>query len=561
MRQADAAARAWPEGCEFEGDTEKGTAMGDIEVAKRNMRWVKMAIEDRRYDQLEERASKVEGDLEGVTGPEADGLRKELADARKQGEDAEKAEMAKRVEEEVVRNIQAADPQYNAPDRVESQLKKAMEMIESERGRTNLPPEAVMRLKGMIAKMRGESADATKTRVLDNVKRPLGELEEGLAKDPFQGVDGMAARRVFNDLAPLVKACRNILAEIADDADAKKVLAKVDALEKKLNAGWETWLKGSGVGRITESWAKVKGDIAGFGDERPNASWEAYKKSTPGMDELLMPKTAKALREAAGWLSNSFLEDAKKEYADDEAVKETIAEAKSTAESAAKALHRSFGRVLDDLESLRPPVEDKRELESANLFFGGIDRWFGGTAHLDENTKRAKALREKWEAALAKYEREGLELYQQMEKDAAESWPGIVKSLKFQEGFDPAKLDQWRGKTILLTGVRNRAGWDFVDYDFAMRINDVPVGGSYELNISNALRDAVRRTHNSVDDHKDWDLIAVVEGTGTLKKRVNRELRVEGTNEKIKTESWEPEPCVTLRIIALHAGPVAVGPR
>src|SRR4051812_42665031 len=169
--------------------------MADIENAKRNIRWVKMAIDDGRYDQLEERIQKVEGDLEGVTGPDADALRKELADARQAGEQAEKAEMAKRVEDEVTRNIQGADPQYNAPDRVEAQLKKAMEMIESDRGRTSLPPEAVMRLKGMIAKMRGESADATKARVLDDVKRPLGELEEGLAKDPFQGKDGMASRQ------------------------------------------------------------------------------------------------------------------------------------------------------------------------------------------------------------------------------------------------------------------------------------------------------------------------------------------------------------------------------
>src|SRR5207249_4388816 len=147
--------------------------VGDIEAAKRNIRWVKSAIEDNRFDRLEEAAQKVDRDLEGVSGPDAEALAKELAGYRKQGVDAERAEKAKRLEDEVSRNIQGADPKYNAADRVEYQLKRATEILESDDGKKFLAPETVLRLRGMMAKMRGESSDSTKKRVLESAEPRL----------------------------------------------------------------------------------------------------------------------------------------------------------------------------------------------------------------------------------------------------------------------------------------------------------------------------------------------------------------------------------------------------
>ena len=110
-------------------------------------------------------------------------------------------------------------------------------------------------------------------------------------------------------------------------------------------------------------------------------------------------------------------------------------------------------------------------------------------------------------------------------------------------------------------GAWNRSGWDFSgDYNFEVRIGETPVAGNWDDRIQAAFQDAVTRTRRSVDDHKEWDVVAVVQGAGKVKTRTKRELLIKGTTDRIKTESWEPEACVLVKIIALRAGPVAIGP-
>jgi hypothetical protein len=58
-----------------------------------------------------------------------------------------------------------------------------------------------------------------------------------------------------------------------------------------------------------------------------------------------------------------------------------------------------------------------------------------------------------------------------------------------------------------------------------------------------------------------WDIIGVVEGPGKITQRTDVIVRDRSTGLEIgKIEQWPPTDCVRLRIIALQAGPVAVGP-
>jgi hypothetical protein len=114
---------------------------------------------------------------------------------------------------------------------------------------------------------------------------------------------------------------------------------------------------------------------------------------------------------------------------------------------------------------------------------------------------------------------------------------------------------------VLLRGVRNRAGWDFNDCDFSMRVAGSPVGGWYEPHVRAALEHAWYALKLDVNDRIPWDVIGIVDGPGTIGQRTTVTVRSRETSLEIgKLEEWRPVDCVRLRIIALHAGPVAVGP-
>jgi hypothetical protein len=70
----------------------------------------------------------------------------------------------------------------------------------------------------------------------------------------------------------------------------------------------------------------------------------------------------------------------------------------------------------------------------------------------------------------------------------------------------------------------------------------------------------VARTRTSVDDHSNWDAIVVVGGPGKIKQRFKLSVKNKGNLEVGTIEEWRPVDCVMCKVIALHAGPVAVGP-
>jgi hypothetical protein len=112
---------------------------------------------------------------------------------------------------------------------------------------------------------------------------------------------------------------------------------------------------------------------------------------------------------------------------------------------------------------------------------------------------------------------------------------------------------------VYLRAVRNRAGWDFKNFDFAMRWDGIPVGGSYDAHVQQALEYAWYTLKLNVSDRIDWDLVAVVQGPAKIGERSNAVVRSNGL-EIGKIEEWKPVECVRLKIIGLHAGPIAVGP-
>jgi len=97
--------------------------MGDIEKAKREIRYAKSAADDRRWDLLQTRIQGIEAALDGVSDAERAPVLAELVPLREQMTKALREEQASRIEREIKRNLS------NAEEGSESQLEKALNRL------------------------------------------------------------------------------------------------------------------------------------------------------------------------------------------------------------------------------------------------------------------------------------------------------------------------------------------------------------------------------------------------------------------------------------------------
>ena len=317
---------------------------------------------------------------------------------------------------------------------------------------------------------------------------------------------------------------------------------------------------------VFESWQREKSTFTGWEDETRAPRWEEYaaQAQSPDMADLLMPKTAIAIARSHTWLRSPRLA-AGCDEAEDGAALATLVEARRIKDAAARKLAKALDRILGEAERAAPPAAE-RDLERADRLLVGliarIDRWFEPSAQRDANRSRARALRARWSQALAKHRQESLALYRKLAAHADAEWPAIEGALAFATDFNPTDLAAWRGRTIKLGRVYNRAGWDFAGpYRFAVRVKGVPVVGNYAPDVLDAVNEAQRRTGRPPNEHTPWDVIAVVEGQGTVNQRNETQISAKGKAEKVTLVTWDPASCVTIHIVALHAGPVAAGPR
>jgi hypothetical protein len=158
-------------------------------------------------------------------------------------------------------------------------------------------------------------------------------------------------------------------------------------------------------------------------------------------------------------------------------------------------------------------------------------------------------------------------LYNSLVDQATKAWPGMVDKASATEGLDAVaasqNMDNFKGKTILLKGVKNRMGWDYSPdsgYDFAITIDSVPVAGKFDPALRKAFDEIAGKTGKDFSDEQ-YDVIATVDGVGPVVKIA----RAEGTIKTTEGESVgsvtstrnETVQAIRVKIIGLHVGPLA----
>ncbi len=459
---------------------------------------------------------------------------------------AKLAEGIGRIEERVSRHLQQAESDLSHNQRgTADMLRHARERLEMEDAKKLLPAGTVAKFRGEIARIEGLLASAGKQTALENAEPILKELEERVDQPLFD--DSRPAYQVIGDLDGLKSRVRGALSEVpADDKDVKAIEKRIAAVDAKIATATAALGREQAHSVVARSWELEEEAIAGWEDETSK--------------EYELPKTAVAVRRLTWFVKDKEIERLRTEFKKDKEIQSIITRAETTLEKATAKLHAGFEAVMKALEKGARPT-NRLDLEQPSRLCGQAGGDFEGTKHAKANVARAKALGDRWQKEIEADRAARQAKYDELSAVAAKAWPAIVASIKADDGFDPLDARS-KGKTVRLTGIRNRIGWDFSGaLDFAMWVGETPVVGNYEKGVLAAVNAVCEKVGLPLDDHTDWDVVLTIGGPGKIKQRFNVIVRDRSNMEIGKIEEWRPVECVQCTVIALRAGPAAVGPK
>jgi hypothetical protein len=466
--------------------------------------------------------------------------------------EGDKAEAANRLADQIHRMIDGASAVEN-PDAIQDSLSHAHALLDSDDVKQKLDPSTFQKLTRELADTETQIHQRQKRDALSRAEPPLKELEDKVSTDPFKDVQPIQAYQVDEDLNALVDRVKAPLSSLpADDPDVKALAARLAAAQQKIDAADAAFASANMDVAIQNNWKFAMQDSDGWDSEQ-------YTPGPQPFDLPGLPKTEKAASSAEYFLQQKETVDARQKGAALPKAAETIAAADKTLADAQARLDAAFNQWMDAAEKApRPQGENRFSIGSAADMARWGDQVFAGSKYQSADVGRAKKLDQKWQDELAAIAQQHDAALKQMTADADAAWPKIADSISAEKGFHPADVAAAKGKTLRFNKVRNRSGWDFDgQYDLVIWVDGQPVAGMYEPAIKQAFATASKAIGDSVPDHVDWDVIAVIEGTGSANQRFTTTVKDEHMDVLGKVEGYRPVDCVVCRVIAIHAGPVA----
>lgn len=458
------------------------------------------------------------------------------------------------VEGELDRHLASAESNLETdPQRSSAALQRFAERIGTDQALELLTADAIVRYVDRAADLTAALAESIKSRALGRALPLLRQLEQRLATEPFADLDQPAAQRATSELRALRHRVQAAISTVpTDDPDIRAVQDRLRLADRTIDQAGAAWGKALLELLVDTSWDAIRVDIAGW-------QGEADTLVAGLLDEPDMPKTRSAIQRIRFLLEDAPMAGSPASHAVDPATGAAYREAAEVLDCAGAQLSAAYTTVLDEAEKIPTPTRSV-ELDRPDRLARAAEAALRGTPYQGPIVARARELDARWKAEVAALTHGRQELSDRLSAQAALAWPAIVAATGAVAGLDP--LDPAaRGRAVLLAGVYNRAGWDFADYDFATRLAGTPVCGNYDPRVLRALEQAWYELDLDVTDRLPWDVVAMVEGPGTIDQRTIVTVRDRDTNLEIgKLEEWRRTGCVRLRIIGLRAGPVAAGP-
>jgi hypothetical protein len=524
----------------------------NLSRAKGRLNQAKALVESRRTENVEGILAETAEYISKLPAATGAPLTAEIAAIRQQLGGAVAAEDTRRILEELERHLGTVQTNLTLDFRTAAHSRDHVEKrLQDEDVKRTLPADALAKLQARAADLRKRLDAAIKADALERAMPILAELEASVATDPFAGKPQHEAYQATSALETLKYRVRAPLRRVPDgDADVAAIEARLRAVDVKIDEASAKWGRAELTSQVNNTWSFVEQEIAGW--EAEALSSEARPLETPDL-----PKTRLAIQRIRYLLDDPAT---KKIRAENPSVEGTYRNAEEIFEKAAAKMNDAFAVVLEAGEKIKDAPLNRIELDRPNLLSYEARQSLAGTKYAEAAFARAQALDQRWRAEMAALMKARAELTEKLTAEADAAWPAIAARIQAVE-FNPDTAKQ--GALIKLEGVYNRCGWDYSGraYDFAMLWGETVLAGAFEPHIVKAIEHACYELKVGFSDRYPWDVYAVVEKPGKIGERTQVIVRDKFTNFELgKFEEWPSIDCLRVRIVALHAGPVAVGP-
>ncbi len=513
------------------------------------------AVESRRTENLEPILEEVAAMLAPLPAQATAAMRAEIIELRNEGAAVDAAERNRRARSELDRHLRSAtgDIETLAFSRSSSSLDHVASRLGDADILAGLSSDEVADYRNRVAEGRVAVAAGLKADALDRANPILAEVEALVATDPIAGLPQHEAYKVLSKIDSLRIRTLDKLRPIPEgDNDVAAIMARLTRVQQEVDKASAAWGKAELDSQVANTWSAIAADVAGWDAEQPTAD-------VSHLYEPELPKTRLAIQRIRYLLADPETQRIRAEHQNDPAIDGPYQEAERVLASAAARLNAEYMRILAAAEQLETPL-NRFILDRPALLAYGAESALGGTIFAEAAAARARRLDEKWKTEVAAIMAARQELFDKLAAEAEVAWPAIRDATGAVE-FDPSTVQP--GTVIRLDDVYNRAGWDYGSraYSFAACVNGTVIGGWYEAEVIAALEHAWYEQKLDVSDRFRWDLVGVVEGPAKIGERTTVTLRDARSGLEIgKIEEWPAIDCLKIRIIALHAGPVAVGP-
>jgi hypothetical protein len=417
-----------------------------------------------------------------------------------------------------------------------------------------LPDATKERLRVRATELAAEVAANLKADALGRAESRMRDIAGVLDDDPFAGRPDDEVYRTATTLEHYRNQVVDYLRRIPEpDADVQAARDRLAALDAKLAHYNDVWAEAAAEARVSSHWAGSAQSIEGWADEPIDAA-------PPSMYAPSVARTRAALVEAMRFRADADVLRIRDEYPGNEAIRSVWQASGDVLEASAAKVNAAFVRSLEHAEAMPSPMLEADITNTMHLA-AAAGTMLDGTPYKVQILDRIEALETRWRHDYAETLDARRRLYDALAAEADAKWPEMVAASGATTSFDP--WNPVTGQTIVLSGVRNRCGWEWSgpEYGFAMKHQAVVLGGVWEPHVLRALEHAWYELKLDVNDRIPGDVIAVVQGRSTIGERTQRVIRDANSGAELGTvEEWPSVDCVLLRIVGLHAGPVAVGP-
>jgi hypothetical protein len=516
---------------------------GDANAAKRSVNAAKSNLESRYFDQAEIQLEHATRFCDGLDDAVKAPILKEVEELRKQVA----AGRVKRKQEEIIsmldRYIGTAKGQIDEErglgdrydqdlDRAEKALKKeGPQLDEADRKRLEAELETIKKQAttvGLINKLTEIS------RTFDRADRSRGSGDYSGAEESLKEIETIIKQFPADDarIKPVVDRVATTRAEMAT--------AQADAAQQR---------RTEKVAPALQSWAKTLKDNAAA-DAETAPSIEKFRT-----DSTVGNATIRRIRDIDSWFS--WNKEVIKEYESDAELKTAVEQARKLRADDAEKLCRLLTGIMEALDKM-PVAERDGQYDAAHQIVtagNSLEESMAGAPSRDKMLAAAKTYSAKWIAERDADKKAAEQRWAKLTQQAEQTWAGWEK--QFPSGdFDALdcvrNINSYKGKTIVLKGLRNRAGWDFNagGYDVIVPVNGTPVAMKFNPEIVKAGQELAKTIPNAFGTYDIHALAAVVKGTC----RVER-IEYSQITKQHYTIGFAEAPL--LEIVAYSAGPMA----